>query len=157
MFGLEYQQWRTVAGSITNSKKSESFSKLEEEVFCFMYSFVKCHVSWVMCHLSCVTCHVSCVMCHVPHVKKLCVTRHLSLTPTVTATYPPPANSPTMHVKLVCKDKTKQKNKKHSKHKTCQIVQKKIQFSSQPALPLVPDGSLWIASYLGGLQKNLVY
>ena len=32
------------------------------------------------------------------------VTSHLSQTPTAAATDPPPANSPTMHSRLVCKD-----------------------------------------------------
>ena len=43
-----------------------------------------CHVSYValMCHVSCVACHLS------P------VTRRMSLTPTDTATDPPPAFSP---------------------------------------------------------------
>ena len=59
----------------------------------------------VRCHVSHVTCHVSCVMCHMAHV-----TCHLSLTPTATATEPPPAYSPIMHSRLVCKEpKTKKK------------------------------------------------
>ena len=48
-------------------------------------SNVMCHVSRVMYHLSPVTCH-------------------LSLTPTAPATYRPPANSPMMHSRLVCKE-----------------------------------------------------
>ena len=49
--------------------------------------------------MSCVTCHVSCVTCQVSSV-----TCHLSLTPTATATDPPPVNSATMHSRLVHKD-----------------------------------------------------
>ena len=56
-----------------------------------------------MCHVSCVMCYMSRVTSRMSHV-----TSHLSLTPTVTATDPPPASSPTMHIGLVCKDpKTK--------------------------------------------------
>ena len=33
-----------------------------------------------------------------------CVTCHMSLTQTATATDPPPANSPTMHIRMVRKD-----------------------------------------------------
>ena len=52
-----------------------------------------------------------CVTCHMLHV-----TCHLSptLTATATATEPPPANSPTMHSRLVCL-KPKLKNSKHVK------------------------------------------
>ena len=55
-------------------------------------------------------------MCHVSGVTYhgLCVTCHLSLTPTAKATDPPPANSPIMHSGLICKD---QKPKKMSKRK----------------------------------------
>ena len=50
------------------------------------------HISGVTCHMSCVACHLYPVICH------------LLLTPTVTATYLPPTNSPTMHSRPVCKD-----------------------------------------------------
>ena len=53
----------------------------------------------IKCHVSRITCHVSCVMLLVSHV-----TCHLSLTPTATATDPPPANSPIMHSRLVGKE-----------------------------------------------------
>ena len=43
-------------------------------------------------------------MCHVSHV-----TYHTSLTPIATATDPPPANSPTMHSRLVGQDPKKLK------------------------------------------------
>ena len=46
-------------------------------------------VLYVRCHVSCVTCRVS------P------VTFHMSLTPTATATDPPPANSPKMHSRML--------------------------------------------------------
>ena len=53
--------------------------------------------------MSCVTCRVSQVTCH------------LSLTPTATATDPPPANSPIMHNRLVCKEPKLYKNLKYKK------------------------------------------
>ena len=69
----------------------------------------KCVVS----HMSCATCHVSNVACH------------LSLTPTATATDPHPANSPSMHSRLVCKDPKKSQDKNHSVfHKTNCLRQK---------------------------------
>ena len=45
--------------------------------------------------------HMSCERCHM-----LRVNCHMSLTPTATATVlvPPPANSPTMHSRMICKD-----------------------------------------------------
>ena len=52
-----------------------------------------------MHHKSHVTCHISCVTCHISTV-----TYHLSPTPTATVTDTPPANSPTMHSRLVHKD-----------------------------------------------------
>ena len=55
-------------------------------------SYVTCLVSYVTCHMSHVKCHVSRVACH------------LSLTPTATATDPPPANSPIMYSRLVRKE-----------------------------------------------------
>ena len=64
-----------------------------------LLSCVLCSVSCVICHVSCVMCHVSCVACHLSPV-----TCHRSLTPTARASYPPPANSPIMQSKLVCKD-----------------------------------------------------
>ena len=51
-----------------------------------LVSCVMCYVSCAMYNVSCVMCHVLCVMCHVSHV-----TCHMSLTPTATATDPPPA------------------------------------------------------------------
>ena len=69
-------------------------------------------MSYVMCHLSFVICHVSHVTCHMIHVA--C---HLSLTPTTTATDPPPANSPTIHSRRVCKDTKTQKNVKTHNNK----------------------------------------
>ena len=44
-------------------------------------------------------CHMSGVMCNMPHVAF-----HMSLTPTATATYPAPANFPTIHSRMVHKD-----------------------------------------------------
>ena len=60
----------------------------------------------VMCHISCVKCCVSYVMYHLSPV-----TCHLSLTTKTKAIDPPPANSPTMHSRLVCKEKKERKNK----------------------------------------------
>ena len=69
-------------------------------------------MSGVMCQASRVTCHKSCVACH------------LSLLPTATATDPPPADSPTMHNRLVLKDQTTQtikNSKSHQNRKTTKI------------------------------------
>ena len=63
-----------------------------------------------MCHFSHVKCHVSCVVCLVSHV-----TCHISLMPTATAIEHPPANSPNMQSRLVCKDQKPQKILKHKK------------------------------------------
>ena len=52
----------------------------------------------IMCNVSVVRCQVSHVMCHVSRA-----TCHMSLTPTATDTYPSPANSPTMHSRMVQK------------------------------------------------------
>ena len=57
-------------------------------------SHAMCQVSHVMCHMSHLTPYVSCAACHVSHV-----TCHMLLTPTATATDPPPDNYPTMHSK----------------------------------------------------------
>ena len=77
-----------------------------------------CHVSFVMCHLPHATCHVSCFMCHMScvacHLSP--VTCHLSLTPTVTATDPSHANSPTMQSRLFCKDPKIHKISKPKNH-----------------------------------------
>ena len=54
-----------------------------------------------------VTCQVSGVTCCMSHI-----TYHLLLTPTATATDPPPVHSPIKHIMLVCKD---QKTRKHFK------------------------------------------
>ena len=47
-----------------------------------------------------VTCHLSCVLYHVSRF-----TCHMSLMPTATFMDPPPANSHTMHCRMVCKGK----------------------------------------------------
>ena len=56
------------------------------------------------------TCNVSCTMYHVTHVacRRSPVICHLSLMPKATATDPPPANSPTMHSRMVGKDQKNQ-------------------------------------------------
>ena len=56
-----------------------------------------------------IICHMSGVACCV-----LRVTCHLSITPTATATDPPPANSPIMHSRLVAKTPPK-KNANYKK------------------------------------------
>ena len=64
-----------------------------------------CQVSFVTCHVSCVACHMSSVTCHLS----------LTLKPTATAIDSPPANSPSMQSRLVCKypkNKTKYQNEK---------------------------------------------
>ena len=66
-----------------------------------------CYASRVTWYVSRATCHVLCVTCHL-----IPVTYHLSLIPT--ATDPHPANSPTMHSRLVHKN---QKPKKVEKRK----------------------------------------
>ena len=74
---------------------------------------IMCHVSHVMCHVSHVMCQVSCGICCVSRVK--C---HLSLAPTDRGTYPPLANSPIMHGRLIFEDQKKllkNKNKKQLK------------------------------------------
>ena len=73
-----------------------------------------------MCHMFRATC------CMSP------VTYNLSLMPTATATFHPPANSPTMHSRLVCKDQKKTKNAKN------QLSLLKIKLSSRyPILAIV--------------------
>ena len=66
--------------------------------------FIPHYVSCVMCHVSCVTCHVSPVTCHLSPI-----TCHLSLTPTATATDPPPTNSPLCTVGWFTKTKNPKK------------------------------------------------
>ena len=60
-----------------------------------MYCVIR-NVSCVMCNMSHVTYHMSHFACHMSHV-----TSHMSLTLTARAINP--ANSPTMHSRLVCK------------------------------------------------------
>ena len=69
-----------------------------------------------MCHLSCVMCHMSHVMCQVsPIISDLSpVTNANSLRPSEGR--PPPANSPTMHSRLVIEDQKTQTNFKTSLH-----------------------------------------
>ena len=64
------------------------------------------------------TCNVSCTMYHgIPVAcRRSPVICHLSLMPKATATDPPPANSPTMHSRMVGKDQ-KNQNKTQSKQK----------------------------------------
>ena len=78
----------TCADSSTNTKSQKNIKKKN---LCLFFS-IRCQVSDVRCHVSCVTCHLSYVTCHI------------SITPTVTAMDPPPANSPTMHIRMVRKD-----------------------------------------------------
>ena len=52
-----------------------------------------------MCHVSHLTWHVSCVACHLSPV-----TCQMSLTPTATTMDPIPANSPSLHSRMVDKD-----------------------------------------------------
>ena len=69
------------------------------------------------------TCNVSCTMYPVTHVAfcRSPVICHLSLMPKATATDPPPANSPTMHSRMVGKDqKNQNKNlNKREREKKC--------------------------------------
>ena len=58
-------------------------------------SGVRCQVLGVRCQVSDVRCQVSLGTCH------------LSLTLTATDTDPPPANSPTMHRRLICQEEEK--------------------------------------------------
>ena len=58
-----------------------------------------CHVQGVKCQVSCVRCPLSWILCHVS-----CVTCRMSLSSTATAMDPPPAHSPTVHSRMVCKD-----------------------------------------------------
>ena len=79
----------------------------------------KHYVLHVMCHVSRLILHVLCVICHMS-----LVTFHLSLTPIATATYPPPANSPTMHRRLVFKDQKNWKIFQKIKQKNIEMVKK---------------------------------
>ena len=63
------------------------FKTLNKPILC-----VRCRVSGVRCLESGVRCFVLRVTCHMP------------LTPTATATHPPPTNSLTMQSRMVCKD-----------------------------------------------------
>ena len=72
-------------------------------------SHVTYHMSRVTCHVSHDTCHMSHVMCHLSPI--IC---HLSLTPTATATNPPPSNSPIIQRRLGC---TNQKTLNMSRRK----------------------------------------
>ena len=71
-----------VGGKILHTGDTESKQKI----------YLMCHMSHVICHVSCVTFHC-----------------HMSLTPTSTATGPPPTTSPLMHNRLVCKDTPQKK------------------------------------------------
>ena len=82
--------------------QEQTEGKRKENVMCHM-SHVRCHVSCVMCHMSGVTFHLSPITCH------------LSQTVTATATDPPPAYTPIMHSRLVCKDPQNLKNVKSQK------------------------------------------
>ena len=68
------------------------------------------YVPHVIRKISCVTCPMSHVACRVSPV-----TCQLSLTPTATATDPPPGSSPIMHMWLVPNDPKTQKNYKTQK------------------------------------------
>ena len=81
----------------TNRKKEDVF------LFCFCKSCVNCHMSGAT--------FVCCVSR---------VTYCLSLTPTATATNPPPDNSPDMHSRLVCKDKPQTVENTQNLHVICQ-------------------------------------
>ena len=76
-------------------------------------SHFTCYESHVTCHMSWVTCHLSSAIGHLSPIDY-----HLSPTPTATATDSLQANSPTMHIRLICQYKT------HKKHQY--IQQKKI-------------------------------
>ena len=100
----------------------------------------------------CVTSHISCVMC-MCHPSRVTfhispVTCYLSPTPTATITDPPPANSPTMHSRLVNQDRT-QIPPKNSEPKNGRKLYKKgvirfailaITSSTRCLLVLVADG-----------------
>ena len=58
-----------------------------------------------MFHVSCVKGHVSCFMCRVSPF-----TCHMAQTPVATVRELPLANSPTVHIRMVCKVKKKLKN-----------------------------------------------
>ena len=86
-------------------------------------SHVMHQLSHVMCNLSCFTCPVS----KGPRAFHLpTVTCHLSLMATATAKDPPPANSPIMNSRLVCKDPKTQKQFKHKKSLRRQKLEKQI-------------------------------
>ena len=116
------------AGSSTNTKTNRNGQKRKTKKFhhvrtwCHMShityhrsrarcnaSHVRCQVSGVRCHMSGVMCCMSGVMCCVSTV-----TCHLSLTPTATATDPPPANS---HI-MACTLRKKYKKQKKQENKS---------------------------------------
>ena len=72
-----------------------------------------CHLSSVMCHLSPVMCRVSPVICH------------MLITSTAIAMDHPPANSPTIHSRVVNRDK-KATNKINKKDYIMSILQKNV-------------------------------
>ena len=82
------------ADSSTNTKQKGKVIFYKQNVMCNM------HGSVVMCLVSGVRCRMWRINCH------------LSIMPTVTATDPPPANSPIMHSRLVPKDPKKNQRKK---------------------------------------------
>ena len=90
-------------------KNPKTVSKKSVCVTCHL-SPVSCHLSPVTCDMSPVTCHLSPVTCHLSPV-----TCHLSLTPTTIATDSPPANYPTLHSQVICKDPKPNCRKKRNK------------------------------------------
>ena len=98
-------QYQNKQRQIKRGRKKKKEYKKKSCVIC-QVSRVTCHMSHIMCQVSFVTCCVSPVICHLSPV-----TCHLSLTPTVTATDPLPANSFIMHSRLARKDPKTQREK----------------------------------------------
>ena len=92
----------TCEDSSSNTKpRGTDKTKLEEEEKFIKYKFhIICDGSGVTCYISCVMCNMSHVTCNLSHVKNATATKH------------PPANSPIMHSRLVCKDPKKCQNQK---------------------------------------------
>ena len=68
----------------------------------------------IMFHVSCLQGHVSCFMYRVSPF-----TCHMALTPVATVTELPLANSPTVHIRMVCK--VKKKIEKQFQSKNCKF------------------------------------
>ena len=72
---------------------------------------------------------------------------HVTPMPTATVTYPPPAISPTLHSRLVCKDRAKKTEKYQNPLLFKTFISSKFIDQKSPAL------SIWIAN-AGNIQHT---